>query len=227
MSIALRQAYSIYPGSSQAGVAVVAGDLIIACASTYNGGIVTPECTDNAGGGSNVYSKITGTEIADVAKGYGYIFYAIAKASETLTISVSNLSSLDPGVSVHVAPGANQALSSVLDTSNTSQGTPSAGSISSASITTNHADDYIIVYWYEQMESITATENGTSFVKQTEKSDHYHSSFDRIVSGTGTYHNSISVSSSYGFGNIIAAFKAADAIVNIPVIQNQCRQRRN
>ena len=82
----LRQAYSTY-AAAQAGVAVVAGDLIIVGTSNDSGS-TTNSCSDNASGGTNTYSQV----------GTGYaggncvvnIFYAIAKASETLTITCTN-----------------------------------------------------------------------------------------------------------------------------------------
>jgi len=205
MALALRAAYHGYPTNAQTGVVVVAGDLIIVGYS-YNEITRTSTCTDNATGGSNTYNRIAGTEFTGASTAFAEAFYAIAKASETLTITCT--ARVDNGISVHVVSGNNQTLASVLDVSNTSS--DAAGTAhTSASVVTTNADDYLFVLWYQEDTASSHTENGTSFVIRTEEQGHAHATFDRIVSSTGTYQDTITTSANVKYGNIIAAFKAA------------------
>jgi hypothetical protein len=202
----LRQAYSTYPGNAQTGVAVVAGDLIIVCFS-YNVDIATDNCSDNASGGTNIYSQVGSGATDTAVPSSGRMFFAIAKASETLTITVTNRT--DIGMSVHVVSGMTQILASVLDTYNSSF-TASGTGHTSSSITTANASDYLIVFWFQEATSAQLTENGTNFTIRTDQSTaHYHATFDRSVTSTGTYQDTVTAGATSRWVNIIAAFKAA------------------
>ena len=210
MAVTLRMPYSAY-ANSIASVSVVANDLIIVCAS-YNETLAAVSCSDNASGGTNAYSEVgTGLDHPAGLEGdsSGHMFYAIAKATETLTVTVSNHA--DAGMSVHVVSGNNTTLGSVLNTYNVKADTSEGTSHSSESITTDNANDYLICFWFQEHSASTHTENGTSFTIRSEESTHAHATFDRIVTGKGTYSDAITTSASVRYGSIIAAFKAAAA----------------
>lgn len=209
MAIALRAAYSAY-ASAVGSVVVVAGDLIIVGMSHHSTlGVETPTISDNAGGGSNTYSaRIPGTLIALSA--FAHAWYAIAKASETLTITVAGVGD-DDGVSAHVVSGNNQTLGSVQDGSAITGTTAASTDHTSSDITTTNADDYLFIFWYQEVASDTLTENGTSFTKRSEEGTHYNGSFDRVVSSTGNYHDTVTSGTANEFGYILLAFKAAAA----------------
>lgn len=222
MAIALRNSYLTYPGNAQTGVVVVLNDLIIFCYS-YQGALATSTCTDNAAGGSNTYNRIAGSTLTDTTAG-GELFYAIAKASETLTITCTAQG--DNGLSVHVVSGNVTTLSSVLDVSNTAANAAGATQ-TSPNITTTVADSYLCSFWYQEGGTSTHTENGTSFTKRTEDTVHIHATFDRIVSSTGTYNNSITVTAlTVQYGSIIAAFKGAAGGVAATTITGQGKKHQ-
>lgn len=207
MALSLRSATSAHPSDSLASVVVVAGDLIIVAFSSQAGGPST--CSDNAAGSSNTYNEAIAQFVGTNKK--AQMFYAVAKASETLTITCTT-TTFDDGLSVHVVSGADQTLANVLDQSNkvqTSAGTSHTG----ASITNLVADSYMIAFWFQEAVVLTCTENAQGFGKQTEVTGHQHATFDQIVSATGTYNDAITtnVSATQGMGNIIASFKQAVA----------------
>jgi len=204
MGTALRQAYTTYPGSAQAGVVVVVGDLVII---GYTYGAAAPAavtCTDNAVGGSNAYSEAKSQAGGDGLSS-GHVFYAIAKSSETLTITCTAES--DPGIAVHVVSGVAPPLAAVLTAVNS--GTTASGTNHvSASVTPPNDQNYLFVLWFEESAPAALTENGTGFTEKIEVTSHQHSTYARNVLVAGTYNDAVTSAASVAFGNIIAAFKA-------------------
>lgn len=223
MAIALRAAYSSYPSNTQASVVVIAGDLIVVGMS-YNAGLQTSTCTDNAAGGTNSYTRVPGTAIGTTAA--SEVFYAIAKASETVTVTVS--AQADVGLSVHVVSGNNQTLASVLDTSNTASVVGAASVYVGPNITTGNADDYLFSYWAQENNSDTYVSDSQSFTIQTNQfSTHYHGTLDRVVAATGTYHDAVTLTlTAETYTTQILAFKAAGgggATVTYPMLERGTR----
>ena len=211
MSIALRTSY-LTPTYQKTGVSVVAGDLIVICYAYNNSSNQNPSCLDNAAGGSNDYShRIDGTvETVGSYASFGHMFYAVAKATETLTITCTNESF--PILTILVYSGTLGAISTVFDSSNTSADGSSSITHVSSSITTSNAADLLICFYYSEQGAGTnaPTDNGTGFtLRQYLASAYGMMSFDKIVSATGTYYCSMNTYSTTGLGNIIAAFKSA------------------
>lgn len=218
----LRAAYSTYPANAQSGVVVQAGDLIIVGYSYNVGTDQSPTISDNAGGGTNTYStRIAGFTAGGPFPSFANAWYAIAKASETLTITCSAVA--DNGISVHVVSGANTTLAQVQDGSAVTGTTSAATSHTSSDIATGNANDYLWILWYQENTADTLTENGTGFVQQTQQGNHYHSTFDLIVLSTGNYHDAVTSGASSEYGYILLAFKA-DSVVETPSPE-QSRQR--
>jgi uncharacterized protein (TIGR02145 family) len=200
--IALRQAYSVYPGSSISSVTVLKDDLLVVTYSGYVSDYTTFTCSDNASGGSNAYIPITGFESLNLAN--ARMFYAVAKNSEILNVACTGVVS-DAGMSIHVY--------SDIDTSNPldpGYGTSYSGdscTLTSGNITTTSTDNEVIVAFFAQ-ESILSTFSDwtNSFVGETEKSSHVHVTADRIVNSKGTYSTGMTTSACQGGGWIMASF---------------------
>jgi len=183
---------------------VIAGDLIIVGYS-YGAMLDLIECYDNASGSSNSYLEASTTwHLYDVDVA-GHVFYAIAKATETLTITCTDQP--ESGLSIHVVSGAHDTLEEVLNTYD-SNWTVDSTNHSSQSITTDKDDCYLFCFWAQGDTSSTVAEDGTGFTERTEESTHVHASFDRVVEVIGTYNNDITSSASQGFINIICAFNS-------------------
>ena len=204
MSVSLRQSYAT-PSNVQTGVAVTTGQLILV-GFGYNAALASITCSDNSSGGTNTYNQIgTGLYVSPHTVS-GHVFYAIAKGTETLTITCTTQGGNT--ISVHVITGNNTTLASVLDTSSTmaegADGTTHTGN----NITTGYANDYIFSFWFTENNTDSVTENGQSFVKESEMAGDA-STFDRVVTATGTYHDAMTSSVANSYGNFTAAFKAA------------------
>ena len=209
MALALRQAYTTYPGNAQSGVVVVAGDLIIVGYSA-NASTSGATISDNAAGGTNTYDSSSIAEVhnSSASIGSGRTFFAIAKNSETLTITVTSIT--DAGIHVHVVSGANTTLAAVLDTQSSLAGSSSGSTLTGSNFTTGNANDYLWSFWFQEDATATVTDS-QSFTKEKENSSHYSGSFDQIVSATNTYHDAGTATGSGYWSNISAAFKAAAA----------------
>jgi hypothetical protein len=206
----LRQAYSTYPGNAQTGVAVVVGDLIVV-GYTYGAAVdAACACTDNAAGGTNTYNQAgTGqagptTDPSSGATTGANVFYAIAKASETLTITCTTKN--DAGISVHVVRDTRLTLADVLDDVQSSRETANSTLHTAASVTAS-GPAYLFVLWFEENTSSALAENGTNFTERTEQSTHVHGTYDRCVTGAGSYADAMTSVANTGFANIAAAFK--------------------
>ena len=213
MVASLRNSYETASNTTatQVGVAVEAGDLIIVAWSvetqTY------PTCSDNASGGSNVYKEVGNgnydvTSLRDV-----HLFYAIAKATETLTITVSGIFSYST-ICVHVVSGMLQSLDGILDTYSFSHNT-TAVAHTSTFVKTNNANDYIFLWYSQDTATLTTghTEASGGFTKQKEHLSYTSggpsASFDKIVSAVGVYKQSITLAPTVPIVSVMAAFKIA------------------
>ena len=221
MALALRNSYSTpkhKPSpAQQTGVSVVAGDLIIVAWRADDQNSVT--CADNAVGGSNTYNEIGSGQYFSTAVSDMHVFYAIAKATETLTITITTAAALYSVITVHVVSGALADLDNVLDTYAFSTHTSNT-QLSTATINTTNANDYIFIWWAEgAANNITVNEGNGLYTKRQENTDWYiggpSSSFDRIVSSRGAYSQNVNLTSIFLEDlieapevSIIAAFKS-------------------
>lgn len=206
-NIAFKQGYHTYPGSSQASVAVAAGDLIVLYAGYFATTVTGVSCTDNAAGGSNAYT--VGPSFADAQSDAIESFYAIAKASETLTISLSSSPS-DVSVTVHVFSNPGAAVGSMLEASN--KGDPGSGtSHTTPSVTTSNPNDALSVFWLDESVAGTYTD-GSGFTQAHSDSSHADGSFYKIVTAGGTYQQTITSSpTTANIRCMILAFKGSAA----------------
>ena len=195
------------------GVAVQAGDLILVIHT--NDQAVATACTDNAAGGSNTYNRVGNGSFISNATTSITAFYAIAKATETITATITTTGTSYFTTSVILISGAKQDVNTVLDqfAYQTAEG---AGSTShtSASITTTNPDDLIICWWAEDTTSSGVTENGTGFTELPGSIDSYSNGtcttcMYKVVSSTGTYYDQMTSSASTFFTSLIMAFKKA------------------
>lgn len=88
--------------NTSSSLAVQAGDVILV-ASKWEGAVTTDAITDNAAGGSNVYTGRVSHSHPD-GEPHGFVHTAIAKASETLTFT-QTLGAARVWRSIHVAVG--------------------------------------------------------------------------------------------------------------------------
>ena len=214
MALALRNSYSTpkhKPSpAQQTGVSVVAGDLIIVAWRADDQNSVT--CADNAVGGSNTYNEIGSGQYFSTAVSDMHVFYAIAKATETLTITITTAAAYYSVITVHVVSGALADLDNVLDTYAFSTHTSNT-QLSTATINTTNANDYIFIWWTEDAaNNITVDEGNGLYTKRQENTDYNiggpSSSFDRIVSSRGAYSQNVNLTSDSLEVSIIAAFKS-------------------
>lgn len=214
MALALRNSYSTPKHNpspaQQTGVSVVAGDLIIVAWRADDQNSVT--CADNAVGGSNTYNEIGSGQYFSTTVSDMHVFYAIAKATETLTITITTAAAAYSVITVHVVSGALADLDNVLDTYAFSTHTSNT-QLSTATINTTNANDYIFVWWTEgAANNITVNEGNGLYTKRQENTDYYigapSSSFDRIVSSRGAYSQNVNLTSNSLEVSIIAAFKS-------------------
>ena len=214
---ALRAAYSSV-SKGQTGVSVVAGDLIVVGYTTTGTDDKNATCADNAGGGGNTYNQCGSGAFWTTAAVVISVFYAIAKATETLSVTITHALGNYPIIFVHVVSGADQTLSSVLDGYRFDAAEASTSTThTSASITTTNANDYLFVLWSQDYGGpCTLTENGSGFTKQKEKTsgDPMGASFDRVVSSMDTYSDTITSSQAEYLGNVIVAFQGASPSLN-------------
>lgn len=189
--------------ASKASVAVTQNDLIVVFFSTGNAFDTGTACSDNASGGTNAY-----TQVCYKRQGAGvecFMWYAVAKATETLTITVAP-DSADPGISIHVYSGC--ATTSVVEGTPISNGAASLGVPEAAGYETT-VDTVIVAGFAEETSGSTQTAQN-SFTKRTDQTDHVHCTIDYIISA-GTYvahvHGTYTTSCDWCWG--VCAFKAA------------------
>lgn len=230
MALALRNSYTNPSNTVKGvtGVAVTVGDLIIVAyrddgSKTAQGwNIITTTCADTAAGGSNTYLEVGIGDYDGNATSNLHVFYAIAKATETIDITLTNASaSVYAVTTVHVVSGALQDLNKVLDVYAFSRADASLTSHKTRDITTTNANDYIFVFVNEDVtNSVNFTDGSGGLYTLRQTNNNYNqggpsSSFDRIVSSVGTYNHTITASVATFAASVIVAFKA-----NIPDINS-------
>lgn len=211
----LRKAYSLYPGNQPSGIQVVAGDLIIV-GCTYNNSLQSTSCSDNASGGSNTYSQV-GTGIDNSATGAtsdkaaGQVFYAIAKATETLTITVT--SQADIGVIVHLVSGADQNIATVLDTYAAASISAASTSLTSSSISTAQSNEYLFAMWFQESLPGTVADNSSGFSLRIAQVGHVVHTLDRTAPTATSYTSAVTTSDTliHNYQYIFIAFKTSHA----------------
>ncbi|MBI1754191.1 MAG: hypothetical protein HY014_10940, partial [Acidobacteria bacterium] len=142
--------------SKATGISVALGDLIVVT-SARGAGLASVSVSDNASGGSNVYSQV-GSVFEAVHYNALFQHCAIAKAAGTLTITASLLGdNYDDGCMVHVISGTTGTLSTVLDARSAVADSADATSHVNAGPATANASDFILSVWCDQPNAGTIT----------------------------------------------------------------------
>lgn len=208
MTISVISATSSYPSNSIGSVAVTTGDLICTDYS-YSNTNQTPSVSDNAAGGTNTYTKAG--EIGNSGgstSAFGHSYWAKAKATETLTITWTAES--DNGVHVTVYRSTNGFPATPTDgASATSSDSTTSTTHTGGTVSPTAADSIVVhTYWFQESADATLTDNGSSFTKESEVTNHVSQVFDRIVtSASGTYACAVTSSVSTLYNSVTQAYK--------------------
>lgn len=204
---AIRNKYLSSTASNTIAISVTAGDYIIVGLGFANS-LATATCVDNASGGSNTYYQLGSGHFVANSGTTLYAFYAKAKATESLTVTVGDGGDTCERLCVHVVTGI--ASTSALDTYAwlTAEGALST-THTGPSITTTNANDYLMTIWFNEVAGVTHTETGSGFTLQQQ--NNVMMTADRVVTSIGTYNDSITTTSSTYENGMIIALKAATA----------------
>ncbi|MCI4438061.1 MAG: hypothetical protein JHC33_14745 [Ignisphaera sp.] len=225
----LRGAYLVNNAKVLTGVATTTNDLIIVyyqVDSTLNSVTIA----DNSSGGTNTYNQAgtgfdgkTVNPAGDYSNTSIHLFYAIAKGTETLTITITDgTGTTYPCVVAHVVAGMNTTLGSVLDTysfslaktpQDVTPGWNTGGYETSSLITTTTANDYIFAGFGNDRHTVDTTLMGTNdgftLVNNTVSNTNLIT-LNKLDAPAGSYNCSItSRDYTQSYSSIIAAFKAA------------------
>jgi hypothetical protein len=210
-TLALRNGYITRATNIQT-ISVIAGDIILVFYSAANSNILST-CTDNAVGGSNVYTVYRDPTYAHFFPNASVscdVFTAVAKANETVTVTVTSDGSAVDDIAVQVISGALN--SSYIDTSVVyKDAAASASTFAGASLTTTNPNDYLSCFWISDAAGVTWTENGQGFTIANQSITGANSY--RIVSSTGTYNDAVTTSGATLAASVIVALKAASVSV--------------
>lgn len=216
MALSLRQSYlgaATTVDPTVTSVVVVTGDYIIVAwdGNQASNGTTAGSVSDNASGGTNTYSEVTRKTILvppAATSSAGHVWVAVAKASETLTITCARpASEVDNRAVCHVVQGGTCTLAQVVDQFNSKNDASAGTAHTGASITTTNAADYLFSFWFNGDNATTLTENGGGFTKRQEDSNHELASFDQVVAATGNYADIVTSDVSTILGNIVASFR--------------------
>lgn len=188
MSWSVISSATAYPAAAITGVVVQLGDLICLDQS-YAAVDANPTVSDNAAGGTNSYSQVGEVGSAFGTSAFGHSNRAVAKASETLTIT-SSLNPSDSGLHATVArPTAGLSATPEDGAAATAAEGSSGTAHNGGSVTpTAGRSIYVHTYWFQETADVTMTENGGGFTKESEVTNHVSHVFDQIVaSASGSY----------------------------------------
>ena len=208
----LHQEYYTPSSKVQTGVVVQTGDLIIVSIHT-NGGLQTASCADSASGGTNTYSQV-GSGVGQAAGGSNeqHVFYAKAKASETLTVTVTT-SAGSPYIWVQVVSGVSASLATVLDTyANYAETVTTITDHASANATPSTDNSYLFCQWGQNDQACTTTDVATGFSNAGNQL-YGITPYYKNVTSSGTYYSSCRSTSASAFISILAVFKADSATI--------------
>ena len=208
----IRNSYFIGNSNVLSGVSVVAGDLIVVGIS-YGNSPASATCTDTSSGGSNTYNSIGGSSPAfNDASLNG--FYAVAKNTETLTITANVPSTNYQGMQVLVVQGCTGTLASVLDAYvwDTVEGSTSINH-TSGSLTTTSPNDILFTFVVQGYSAGTGwTEGNTGFTNVTNAE--FFGTFTNVATTTGSYTDNFNYSNATYAGSLLMAFKSAGGTGN-------------
>ena len=208
MAAAHIQAYKTDNSKVVSSVVVQAGDLIVVgygSVNYYNSAITI---TDNNSGGSNEYDFAIYNEDGN-SSWCGYIYYAIASANATLQITVTDSTSSQPAVYVHVARGCLATLSLVLDSASSGIDTSRDTVHTSGNVTTSVTGCYLFTFWNNHDNGGTITDTAGFTIRQSNYTAQAAASMDKISGAPGSYNDTINTDTATYENVVIAAFKPA------------------
>jgi len=187
-------------------VNVVVGDLIYvgyACDENRFNAPIT--CADSAG---NTYRPIgAGIYVPSPGDVSLNAFYAIAKSSGTITVTITVANPVTIAFFVKVEQGNFGTVDTVLDNFITSIDSSISTVHTSGILKTNNASDLVIAFWVQNQNGPTLAEKATGFT--VDKQNINAGMFSKIVTATGSYYDTVQTNNSTKMGCILAAFKAA------------------
>jgi len=202
----VRNSYFTATSNALSGISVVAGDLIIV-AIAYGNSPITASCSDSASGGSNTYNAIGTTSPAFYDTSLN-VFYAVAKNTETLAVTVTVGSTSYQGTQVTVVQGCVGSLASVLDTYawGTVEGSP-VSSHTTGSITTTAANDIMFTIASQNWAGGTGWSDSSGFTSLINAE--FMSVGTEIAASAGAYSDTFSFPTATYAGSMLVAFKAS------------------
>ena len=206
MTAAYVNSYMTDNSSVRTSVPVVAGELIVV-SWVDSKFLYSATCADNAGGGSNVYKEAgSGVEVAG-SNSSAHVFYAIAKASETLTITVTpSLATVYPVIIVNRFSGCVSDINSVLDAVATKADIAAMSAHQSATVKTSTPESVLFALWSQNDVAAVTTPSG-AFTKSN--SDGGIITDYQIVSVAGEYSDAVTNTGGIThYDSLLVAFKA-------------------
>jgi hypothetical protein len=195
------------------------GNMLLCCVGVWkNGTFSDPTISDSQG---NTWKLILSTprQFFNFAESCSYLFaaYNCAAGANTVTVSVGTSSDID--IAIHEYSGC--ATITPLDQI-ASGTTATAASVVAGTIQTQHANEVLFSFAYDQShgtQTYTPTTGWTGREQTNNPGVESLRSFDRLVSATGTYSNTITISNTgtHGLHAIIASF--ADTSTTDPLVQ--------
>ena len=190
-------------------ISVVAGDAIWIGFVVAGAVDLSTSCADTAGGGTNAY---TVDAALDGNSGWSmYSFHAVAKATETITVTITNPYTASARTFYHVEAGC-ASVGLVDGAAVTNLDGAAVTTHPSANLTTTNPNDVIISFWIQADVGTTIGENGTGFTRRITQGG--MGTFDRVVTTYGTYNESVISTVATVYGSILVAFKAAPTSIS-------------
>lgn len=213
MAIAFISANHNTPSSKViTGVSVTAGNLLLIMLY-QDGADVETSVADNSSGGSNDYRLLAKRWVTGGSGCSIYLYACVAKATETLTITGTMAGSGYNEVFYSKYSGSFD-IDNLVDVSNTKGETSQATIHQGASITTTVADTLLVCGWGEVSGSYTISEYGSGgFTERVE--DVGTAIYDRIVSSTGSYYDTVQSTGYSYWASVLVAIKEASGGTNL------------
>lgn len=190
-------------------ISVVAGDAIWIGFVVAGAVDLSTSCADTAGGGTNAYSV---DAALDGNSGWSmYSFHAVAKATETITVTITNPYTASTRTFYHVEAGC-ASVGLVDGAAVTNLDGAAVTTHPSANLTTTNPNDVIISFWVQADVGTTISENGTGFTRRITQGG--MGTFDKVVTSIGTYNESVISTVATVYGSILVAFKAAPTSIS-------------
>ena len=190
-------------------ISVVAGDAIWIGFVVAGAVDLSTSCADTAGGGTNAYSV---DAALDGNSGWSmYSFHAVAKATETIIVTITNPYTASARTFYHVEAGC-ASVGLVDGAAVTNLDGAAVTTHPSANLTTTNPNDVIISFWVQADVGTTISENGTGFTRRITQGG--MGTFDKVVTSNGTYNESVISTVATVYGSILIAFKAAPTSIS-------------